>query len=83
MNDKEMIQEYIQNKGLKKTTHNTYYSVLTDYSTQQQKSLYKLIEEADNEEEEKIRWKHRKLKKRLINYMNYLKDTRKITKTLI
>lgn len=31
-----------------------------------------LIEEADHEEEEGIRWKHRKLKDRLIRFRNYL-----------
>ena len=79
MTNKEMVQDYIQSKGLKKTTYHTYYSILEDYSQQQESSLYDLIMEADNEEDDGIRWKHRKLKKRLISYMNYLKQTRKIS----
>ena len=31
-----------------------------------------LIEEADNEEEQSIRWKNRKIKQRLITYRNHL-----------
>ena len=75
----ELIKEYIQSRGLKKTTHYAYYSVLEDYSRQQQCSLYDLIQEADTEEEERVRWKNRRLKQRLINYMNYLKANMKIT----
>lgn len=74
LND-EMIQEYIMTRNLSKQTYNILSSVLNHYSTFQEMSLEDLIEEADNEEEEKIRWKKRKLKKRLINYMNYCADT--------
>ena len=35
-------------------------------------TLDNLIEEADNEEEQGIRWKHRTLKERLIHFRNYL-----------
>ena len=34
--------------------------------------MVELIEEAENEEEQGIRWKHRTLKKRLIQYRTYL-----------
>lgn len=37
-------------------------------------SLAELIEEAEKEEEQGIRWKHRTLKRRLLNFRKYLMD---------
>lgn len=71
----EYITEYITSRGLSKKTHYALKSVLKHYSNYQQTSLYDLIVEADNEEEQGIRWKHRKLKHRLTDYMNYLRTT--------
>ena len=68
----EMIQEYITKRKLKKNTHYQLKSILEDYSTYQQKSLEELILEADEDEENKIRWKRRRLKTRLSNHMLYL-----------
>lgn len=68
----EMINEYIHTKNLKQQTHYHLKTILNDYSTHQQATLHELIIEAETEEENGIRWKHRTLKKRLISYMNYL-----------
>ena len=73
--NEEMINEYINTRGLSKSTRNSFKYSLKHYSDFQQKSLEELIDEADEEEEKNIRWKKTKLKRRLTNYMNYCKST--------
>ena len=75
--NEEYIQEYIHTRGLKKTTYNITKVILNHYSKFQQTTLHELIIEADNEEEQGIRWKNRKLKTRLVNYMTHLRETMK------
>lgn len=73
------IKEYIQSRGLGKKTYYLFKYILNHYSKYQEKSLHELILEADNEEEQNIRWKRRTLKIRLINYRNYCKQTMKLS----
>lgn len=73
--NEEYIQEYIQTRGLKKNTYLSVKRVMNHYSNFQKLSIHELILEADLEEEQRIRWKNRKLKHRLINYMNHLRKT--------
>lgn len=75
----ELIQEYITIRDLKPNTHMVLKTVLNHYSEFQKLTLEELIQEADNEEENGVRWKRRKLKTRLINYINYCKQSMKIT----
>ena len=72
MNNNTIIDEFAKARRLKKGTIEQYQIALNFYSKFQQKPLSELLEEADNEEEQGIRWKKRKLKQRLINYRNYL-----------
>lgn len=71
----EYLNEYIQTRGLSPKTYNSLKSVLKHYCKFQQSNLDDLLEEADLEEEAGVRWKKRKLKKRLTAYMNHLKAT--------
>lgn len=72
MTDNEYyIKEYVESRGLKPLTLRSLRYVLNHYSNFQQMTLHDLIMEADQEEEDGIRWKRRTLKKRLIHYMNY------------
>lgn len=71
----EYINEYINSRGLTQKTYNTLKSVVNHYCTYQELTLYELITEADNDEENGVRWKRRKLKTRLTNYMNHLRTT--------
>ena len=73
MENEYYAEEYILSRGLKQTSYNKIKIILNHYSTHQQKTLQELLEEADTEEEQGIRWKRRTLKKRLITYMNHLK----------
>lgn len=72
MNNNTIIEEFAKARRLKKGTLEQYQIALNFYSKFQQKPLSKLLEEADAEEEQGIRWKKRKLKQRLLNYRNYL-----------
>ena len=72
--NEEYIKEYITTRGLSKSTYQSTKMIMNHYSKFQQLSIHELIQEADNEEEQGIRWKRRKLKTRLINYMNYLRE---------
>lgn len=74
MTNEEYIQEYINTRGLKQNTYNSFKLVMNHYSNFQKLSIHELIIEADNEEEQGIRWKRRTLKTRLINYQNYLRE---------
>lgn len=68
----EMITEYITTKNLKNKTYYQLKTILEDYSKYQQLTLYELIVEAEQDEDNGLRWKHRKLKTRLTSYMNYI-----------
>ena len=72
MNNKTIIDEFVKARRLKKGTIEQYTIALNFYSKFQNKPLSELLNEADTEEEQGIRWKNRRLKKRLINYRNYL-----------
>lgn len=73
--NEEMVEEFVATRGLSKASYKSFKYTLKHYSNFQGCSLQELIDEADYEEEQQIRWKKRKLKKRLTDYMNYCKDT--------
>lgn len=73
-NDKELLNDFTTTRNLKPTTIESYTIFIKNYTTQQQKSMVELIKEAEKEEEQGIRWKHRTLKRRLLNFRKYLMD---------
>ncbi len=75
MKTEEYATEYCTERGLSKSTYFAVRRTLNHYSNFQQMSIEELLNEADAEEEAGIRWKKRKLKTRLINYMNHLRTT--------
>lgn len=70
--DKIILQEIQASKNLRDTTLQTYKSALQQYTNYCGVSMTRLLEEADNEENQGIRWKHRTLRKRLIGYRAHL-----------
>lgn len=74
MNNKDYAMEYVVSRGLKETTLPKVEYVLDHYSQFQDLTIEELLHEADMEEDQGIRWKRRKLKTRLISYMNYCKS---------
>ena len=73
--NEEYIDEYITTRGLSHNTYKLVKLVMNHYSNYQGLTIHELLLEADAEEEQRIRWKRRKLKTRLIQYTNYLRET--------
>jgi len=67
-----LLKEFVEDRQLAKRSANNYKLFVKQYEQYTGLSLEKLIEEADLEEEERIRWKHRTVKKRLIGFRNEL-----------
>ena len=81
--DKEIIETLSKTRNLAFKTKQSYKHALNCYVEFHSKSFSDLLKEADKEEEQGIRWKNRKLKKRLINfriylYENYLSSSAKV-----
>ncbi len=71
-----MLTEFIKDRNLSPSSIRNYTSAVRIYEKLNNKTLTELIDEAEREEIEKIRWKDRKIKKRLINYRSYLYKNR-------
>ena len=74
MNDEEILDQFIKTRNLKPRTQKSYRYSLKQYTSFHQMTLQELLTEAENEEEAGIRWKHRRLKNRLITFRNWLQD---------
>ena len=72
MKPMDYAREIANIRGLAPQSIRTYKQTLERYSEFNEMSLTDLLLEADKEEEEGIRWKHRTLRKRLIKYQNWL-----------
>ena len=73
--DLEIINRFAKERNIKNTTKANYKTYLKEYGQYFNKSLPELLELAEQEEEDGIRWKNRSLKKQLIDYRNYLYNT--------
>ena len=71
-----MLKQFINERNLSHSTIRNYSSAVNLYEKLNNKTLDELIEEAENEEILKIRWKERKIKKRLIQYRSYLYENK-------
>ena len=74
MNDKELLDNFITTRNLKPRTRKGYQYSLKQYTDFHQMTLQELLQEAEDEEEQGIRWKHRRLKTRLITFRNWLQS---------
>ena len=74
MNNKEVIDDLIKTRKLKKNTARRYTLILNRYSQFNNMTLEELLDEADEEEEQRIRRKKRKIKQRLINFRTHVYD---------
>ena len=72
MYNNKLFKKFCKNRNLKSTTITSYETSLKKYTKYHKKSLNELINEATNDEEDKIPLKDRRLKKRLLNYRTYL-----------
>ncbi len=79
MNDSDLLEQFQKERRLKPKTLETYKNTVKNYTTFMNKTMVELIEEAELEEEQGIRWIKRKLRQRLIDYRVHLLDTMKLT----
>ena len=70
--DSELLQEIHMVKKKKKRTQYIYKDAVRKYTNFCGMSLEELLEEAEAEEDKGIKWKKRKLKKRLLSFRHYL-----------
>ena len=69
-----IFKNFVRERNLSPGSINVYDHALKKYIEYNQMTLQELIDEADKEEETGIRWKRRTLKRRLIDFRNYLID---------
>lgn len=74
MNDEEILQDFVAARNLKPISGSAYRYTIKVYTEFHQMTMQELIDEAETEEEQGIRWKHRKLKRRLIDFRNYINE---------
>jgi len=72
METKEIIQTLQEERQLTQSTIETYTAAIKHYETINDMTLQELLDEAEDEEEQGLRWKHRTLRKRLTTYQNWL-----------
>lgn len=82
-NDEKVLEEFTKTRNLSSRTKHGYKDSLKKYTSFQKDSFINLLKEADDEEENGIRWKNRKLKQRLIDfrifiYRNFMITTAKV-----
>ena len=70
--DEEILEEIAKTRKYSKNTLQGYRTTVNSYTSFNKLSLYELITEAEEEEESGVRWKHRSLKKRLLEYREHL-----------
>ncbi len=70
--DKEIINEFIKVRNLNKRTVYGYNNAIKLYTNFNNMSLSELLKEAENDEENGVRWKNRKIKQRLLNFRVFL-----------
>ena len=64
----EIFIDFCEGRNLKESTRRTYRYSLNKYAKFNDMTLQELIDEAETEEVEGIRWKNRKIRKRLLKY---------------
>ena len=72
--DHDLINYFAKTRNLRKNTKRSYNIYIKQYSHYHNKTMVELIQEAEQEEEQGIRWKHRTLRKRLLEFRAYLYD---------
>ena len=77
MKPEDYAIEIMLNRNLTEASMKTFRHTLNHYSKLNNMSIGELLAEAEEEEEQGIRWKKRKLRTRLIRYQNWLLENYK------
>ena len=72
ISQEKLFQDFIIERNLRKETIKSYKSALQKYCTFHQMTLSELIDEADTEEEMRVRAKNRKIIRRLRDFRTYM-----------
>ena len=72
MRNEELLEEFFLVKNHDPKTREIYTRAINKYSKFHGLTMEELIDEAETEEENGVRWKRRTLKKRLLQFRNYL-----------
>lgn len=72
MKDHDILNEFAKTRNLGHNTRRYYKYSIEKYTKFNQLTLQQLLNEAEKEEQKGIRWKDRKLKKRLLNFRTHL-----------
>ena len=80
----EIFIDFCEGRNLKESTRRTYRYSLNKYAKFNGMTLQELIDEAEAEAEEVegIRWKNRKIRKRLLKYIEALKQIEELEELL-
>ena len=70
--DKEIMNEFIKIRNLNNRTVYGYNNAIKLYTNFNNMSLSELLKEAEEDEENGVRWKNRRIKNRLLNFRAYL-----------
>ncbi|UTB33428.1 MAG: hypothetical protein NKF70_04005 [Methanobacterium sp. ERen5] len=73
--EQSLFIDFCQNRGLVKSSIRLYRIALQKYSDFTKMSLNELIEEAEAEEEDRVRLRNRKVKKYLMDFRSFLDST--------
>ncbi len=68
----EVLEQFFKDKGSSENTMKLYQYAVMHYENLHNKSIEELLEEADMEEEQGIRWKKRSIRRYLIQFRNDL-----------
>ena len=80
--DKQLLEEFRKIRNIKHKTLSNYKSTLTIYTKLHNKTMKSMIREAEKEEAERIAWKQRKIRQRLITFRTYLIEQDYLEKTI-
>ena len=70
--DKKLLDEFANERNLSSKTKQSYINALNCYMDFNNESFSYLLSEAEEEENNMVRWKNRKLKHYLLNFRSYL-----------
>lgn len=68
----DLLEKFFIDRNSAKSTQDHYRASVKQYEKLNNLTLNELIEEADNEEDNGVRWKHRQVKCRLVEFRNWL-----------
>jgi len=71
-----ILEQFFTERGSSPATRDHYRAAIKHYQWVNKMTIDELIDEADTEEEQGIRWKRSKLRKRLIDFRTYLYENK-------